>query len=48
VGGGNAKHVKLKLPDNVAIVSNVAGLLGGIALWHDVVPTARRSPARRR
>jgi polyphosphate glucokinase len=48
VGGGNAKHVKLKLPENVALVSNVAGLLGGIALWHDVATPARRSPARRR
>jgi polyphosphate glucokinase len=33
IGGGNAKKVALKLPQNVRLVSNVAGLLGGIALW---------------
>ena len=33
IGGGNAKKVTLKLPRNVWLVSNVAGLLGGIALW---------------
>ena len=35
VGGGNAKKVMLALPDNVQLVSNVAGLLGGIAFWRD-------------
>ena len=33
LGGGNAKKVTIKLPSNVTTVSNVAGLLGGIALW---------------
>ena len=33
VGGGNAKKISGKLPSNAKIVSNVAGLLGGIALW---------------
>jgi polyphosphate glucokinase len=33
LGGGNAKHLKIKLPANVHITDNVAGLLGGIALW---------------
>lgn len=34
VGGGNAKHLDVAdLPDNVKIVSNEAGVLGGIALW---------------
>ena len=33
LGGGNAKHLKIKLPPNVKITDNVAGLLGGIALW---------------
>lgn len=33
LGGGNSKHIKLDLPDNVKIIDNVAGLLGGIALW---------------
>lgn len=35
LGGGNAKHLKIELPENVEIVSNVAGLLGGIKLWSD-------------
>jgi polyphosphate glucokinase len=35
LGGGNAKKLKLELPPNVQITQNVAGLLGGIALWHD-------------
>jgi polyphosphate glucokinase len=34
IGGGNAKFVdKEGLPENVVIVDNVAGLLGGIRLW---------------
>jgi polyphosphate glucokinase len=35
LGGGNAKKVELDLPPNARIVPNVAGLLGGIALWRD-------------
>lgn len=35
IGGGNAKKVSITLPEHVALVSNVAGLLGGIALWSD-------------
>jgi polyphosphate glucokinase len=35
LGGGNAKKLKIELPENVVITENVAGLLGGIALWHD-------------
>ena len=34
VGGGNAKHVRVDLPSHVRITDNVAGLLGGIALWN--------------
>ena len=33
LGGGNAKHLKVELPGHVEVTSNVAGLLGGIALW---------------
>lgn len=33
LGGGNGKKVTIELPPNVTIISNVAGLLGGIALW---------------
>jgi polyphosphate glucokinase len=35
IGGGNAKKIKFKLPPNVRTVENLAGLLGGIALWRD-------------
>jgi polyphosphate glucokinase len=35
IGGGNAKKVSLKLPPWAEIVPNVAGLWGGIALWHE-------------
>lgn len=34
LGGGNAKKISLPLPKNVTLVANVAGLLGGIALWN--------------
>jgi polyphosphate glucokinase len=33
IGGGNGKMVTIALPPHVTIVSNTAGLLGGIALW---------------
>jgi polyphosphate glucokinase len=33
LGGGNAKHIDLALPKHVSVTENVAGLLGGIALW---------------
>jgi polyphosphate glucokinase len=33
IGGGNAKHLDIKLPKHVSVTENVAGLLGGIALW---------------
>ncbi|HZX40887.1 MAG TPA: ROK family protein [Myxococcaceae bacterium] len=33
LGGGNAKHITLALPPEVHLVANIAGLLGGIALW---------------
>lgn len=35
IGGGEAKKITLDLPENVNIVPNMAGLLGGIALWRD-------------
>jgi len=35
VGGGNAKYLRLNLPHNVRVTDNVAGLLGGIALWEN-------------
>ena len=33
LGGGNSEKITFELPPNVKIVSNVAGLLGGIKLW---------------
>lgn len=35
LGGGNASRVELALPRNVTLVSNTAGILGGLALWED-------------
>ncbi|MBP0015785.1 MAG: ROK family protein [Roseofilum sp. SBFL] len=34
LGGGEAKKVDFELPENVSIVPNINGLLGGIALWN--------------
>ena len=33
IGGGNARLITIPIPDNVAIVSNDLGLIGGLALW---------------
>jgi polyphosphate glucokinase len=33
IGGGNTRKIHVELPRRVKIVENVAGLLGGIALW---------------
>ncbi|MGB0723386.1 MAG: ROK family protein [Gammaproteobacteria bacterium] len=35
IGGGEAKKISFELPDDVRIVPNILGLLGGIALWRD-------------
>ena len=40
IGGGNAKHIKGDLPDNVRIVPNEAGVTGGIKLWEPKVSYA--------
>ena len=37
IGGGNAKSVQLDLPATAQIVSNQAGITGGIRLW-DALP----------
>jgi polyphosphate glucokinase len=34
LGGGNSRHVKFKLPKNVSIVSNDAGMEGGAFVWN--------------
>jgi polyphosphate glucokinase len=33
IGGGNAKRIQVELDDDVSIVSNLAGILGGVVLW---------------
>jgi polyphosphate glucokinase len=33
LGGGNAKEISYKLADNIRVISNQDGLLGGVALW---------------
>jgi polyphosphate glucokinase len=33
IGGGDSKQVTLELPDNVKLVSNDAGITGGVRLW---------------
>jgi polyphosphate glucokinase len=35
IGGGNAEHIKVDLPDNVSLFENVDGMTGGIRLWDD-------------
>jgi polyphosphate glucokinase len=35
LGGGNTKKIEFKPGKNVKIVSNEAGLLGGVALWRE-------------
>jgi polyphosphate glucokinase len=40
IGGGNAKHITLDLPENVRIVPNEAGVTGGIKLWEPKVDYA--------
>ncbi|HXX66547.1 MAG TPA: ROK family protein [Polyangiaceae bacterium] len=47
LGGGNAKYVTVSLPPHVRLTPNLAGLLGGIALWEgrDALSAARRRSA---
>jgi polyphosphate glucokinase len=33
IGGGNARRLTIDLPDDVSVVSNDAGIWGGIRLW---------------
>ncbi len=33
LGGGEVKEIEVELPENVTVVSNMLGLLGGIKLW---------------
>ncbi len=41
IGGGNSKEVDVGgLPANVTLISNLNGLIGGIALWRDEAPVS--------
>ncbi len=33
IGGGNAKEINIKLPQNAEVISNQDGILGGLKLW---------------
>ena len=46
IGGGRAKKINFDLPDNVQTIPNVAGILGGIALWKDNTDTNAHSSKR--
>ncbi|MCS6901175.1 MAG: ROK family protein [Myxococcales bacterium] len=45
LGGGNAKKLQGELPPQVKVVENIAGLLGGIALWRYLQRSASASAA---
>ena len=52
VGGGNARKITFKLPQNVKTVSNTAGITGGVRLWEELLtscsamePMAQEGPA---
>lgn len=42
IGGGNARHIRFDLPHNVQIVSNTAGITGGVRLWDAALDDAFR------
>jgi polyphosphate glucokinase len=42
LGGGNARLISIRLPVDVRVTSNVAGLLGGIRLWNEPDPALSR------
>lgn len=41
IGGGNTKYIDFELPGNARLVQNTDGLLGGAALWRDVIATRK-------
>jgi polyphosphate glucokinase len=45
IGGGNARHIKLALEPDIRIVSNDAGITGGVKLWDHRLDAAF-APAR--
>lgn len=47
IGGGNARKLSIKLPQDVKIVSNEAGLTGGIRLWDGEEKRPKSEPPAR-
>jgi polyphosphate glucokinase len=47
LGGGNTKKITFSLPENVEIVSNLSGILGGVALWKDDSLSEKQAPKRK-
>ncbi len=47
IGGGNTKYIRFEPPEDVRIVSNEEGLLGGIKLWKDQDVKAATKPSDR-
>jgi len=48
VGGGNSRLVKLRLPRDITVVDNSAGILGGVRLWRHGSEEARQQSRRKR
>jgi len=47
IGGGNSREVDVALlPANVTVISNLYGLVGGIALWRDASAPSAKDVAR--
>jgi polyphosphate glucokinase len=46
LGGGNSRLVRRPLPRGVVVVSNLAGVLGGIRLWENEPRDRARGPRR--
>lgn len=40
IGGGNARHIRLALDQNIRIVPNEAGVTGGVRLWDKQLDSA--------
>jgi polyphosphate glucokinase len=40
IGGGNARHIRFDLAENIRIVSNEAGITGGVRLWDHTLDPA--------
>jgi polyphosphate glucokinase len=49
IGGGNAQVIDIDLPPNVRVVSNAAGITGGVRLWSSIMDEvfAREGSAHR-